>query len=1220
MGSTYRCENPNCGFSTDRFEDAGSVTARCPVCHGEATLVDDSDFGDRTHTLGSGGADLTDRTRTLSGGRDVTDRPELDDSHKATMSLPETDSGGEPDRWTLSLPSGHTQERRNNETRPGASPPPATIGRFQIQACLGEGAFGIVYRAYDPQLDRPVALKVAKPGSLDTPEKRDRFLVEAKSAANLRHPNIVPLYEIGSEGDSLFICSALIEGRTLECWMQEEGGQFPPEEAVRITRRLAEALAYAHSVGIIHRDVKPQNVLVDARNEPHLTDFGLAARQTPGEERSSRDRFVLGTPAYMAPEQAEGASEEASDQYSLGCSLYEMLAGVTPFAGGPIQQIYLHKSEPAPPLRRARRDISRDIEAICRKTLEKNPRARYADCGELAEDLRRYAAGEPTKARPPGRLERVAKWAKRSPFQAATALTVAGLIVAVFAVIYSQKEAAAKDARIQGNELAELRRSDGVRAALTDLYQLCRTAADEAKRLGASEGKALPKWAEVERDASSAVRLVENEPDRDKLALLPLIRELREEARLQLADARSRAEARASFPALQLLHGEAVLFGSEYSGLDANQNADRTRDAVKRGLELFRVTPDNDGPPVVDRDYFNDRERSLIADRCCELLLLDVERLARPIPGEHIDVLKARLREAVKRIDRSERLFDPSAPTRIGQEFRARCLKVLGDQEGSEAAKKSAAGIEPRLAADQVLLALDRYRKGDFTEAIGMLSAALREQPDHFGADYLLAVCRLRKGQYPEAREGLSRCLEKQPKLVWPKLLRAYAAIEMRRFDEAEADLDAVAKNPPDGMAAYVARVNRGVLDINRRRFDAAIDNLKAAIKEKPGASSAHLNLAVTYLKRGEILVPAVALHGGGAFLAAEAGSAASRKDALNALDEGVRNCPPNVRIFHERGRVRLTLGDFTGAQEDFRRAVELAVDQNSGSTLADDLIELGRLMVRDGQHPEAIRAFRTALIVRPDRAVAHRLLAQPLLAIGKTKEAGEALDQYLQTVPLTPGIAPTPEQKKTLAEIYQARGQVFEDEARAYRTRGVLHLSRNSLRPAIDSYTHSLNYVPDAETYCFRGWAYLLVNAPELAESDFEDALQLNPRSANALLGRANARVKVGKLKEAVRDADEGVKLAENDVRHLYNAARVYAQAVPTMKKNTPFAKGVEGAFHATCERKAVELLRQALERTPVTERPNFWQSYIEKDSAFENIRNGNLLTALNKEYDRPR
>jgi WD40 repeat protein/Flp pilus assembly protein TadD len=309
---------------------------------------------------------------------------------------------------------------------------PDSIGRFQVRCRLGEGAFGTVHHAHDPHLDREVALKVAKPGTINTPQRVERFLREARSAAQLRHPNIVPLFEAGQDSGHYYIASAYIRGESLEATL--ERGPLSYRESVAIVQKLAEALAYAHEQGIVHRDVKPANTMLDEKGQPLLMDFGLAVRHHESE-RLTQDGAILGTPLYMPPEMAAGQRGEAlpaSDQYSLGVVLYEMLCGRAPFDGKPEVVLYHHlQTEPVSP-RRHRPDIPRDLETICLKTLAKRPQDRFFSCQELAADLRRFLDGEPIKARRHSLAERLVRWCRREP-KLAAASGVAVLALAAVA-------------------------------------------------------------------------------------------------------------------------------------------------------------------------------------------------------------------------------------------------------------------------------------------------------------------------------------------------------------------------------------------------------------------------------------------------------------------------------------------------------------------------------------------------------------------------------------------------------------------------------------------------------------------------------------------------------------------------------------------------------------------------------------------------------------------
>ena len=335
---------------------------------------------------------------------------------------------------------------------------PARIGRFEVRALLGAGGFGSVYRAHDPLLGREVALKVAHPGLVENPAQRERFLREGRAAARLRHPHLVPVFDAGCEGGTYYMAAAYVEGKTLATARKQS--ELDLRQSVAVVRQLAEALAYAHRQGIVHRDVKPANVLLDARNEAHLTDFGIAHQQGSAE-KLTHDGAILGTPAYMAPEQAAGRQGDplpASDQYSLGVVLYELLTGQTPFTGPPVAILHgvLHQ-QPEPP-RKRNATVPRDLERICLKTLAKRPEDRYANCQALADDLRRFLEGEAVKARPLGLPERAWRWGKREPrLAAATAAAALSLLAAVLVpLIWSLLLAkAAADNRDKASRLAQ---------------------------------------------------------------------------------------------------------------------------------------------------------------------------------------------------------------------------------------------------------------------------------------------------------------------------------------------------------------------------------------------------------------------------------------------------------------------------------------------------------------------------------------------------------------------------------------------------------------------------------------------------------------------------------------------------------------------------------------------------------------------------------------------
>ncbi len=313
---------------------------------------------------------------------------------------------------------------------PGGTP----FGRYVLQARLGEGGMGVVWRAWDPELSRPIALKQVLCFGEVPRELADRFAREARLAASLHHPHIVALRDAGLVGGCPFLAMDLVEGRA---WVEDlppvaarEGGP-PPDlrRHLRILAQVAAAAGYAHRQGVVHRDLKPANVLIDARGDAFVTDFGLA-RNLGDDVRLTRTGESLGTPGYMSPEQRAGLDVgPTADVWSLGVILYQLLTGLLPWPPEDLDPDRLLVPPPSPS--RVRTDVPADLEAVCLRALDPEPAARFADAGEFADELERWLAGKPVRTKPPGVWRQLRRTLRqpRVAIPAAAALLVLGTLL-----------------------------------------------------------------------------------------------------------------------------------------------------------------------------------------------------------------------------------------------------------------------------------------------------------------------------------------------------------------------------------------------------------------------------------------------------------------------------------------------------------------------------------------------------------------------------------------------------------------------------------------------------------------------------------------------------------------------------------------------------------------------------------------------------------------------
>jgi len=397
-----------------------------------------------------------------------------------------------------------------------SAPLPSRIGCYEIRARLGVGASATVYRGFDPRLNREVAVKVLHPGHQINPHFEERFARDARFAADLQHAHIVQIFEIGDHEGRPFIALQLIRGETLEDRIKQANGQaLDFHESAEIVRLVAAALDHAHRRGIIHRDVKPSNILLDDQGEPHLTDFGLA-RKLEGEIALTMQGQILGTPAYLSPEQADGNSKEVdgrSDVYALGVILFRLLTGRLPFESNSLESLIRQKLTSDPPgPRQFSPAVPRDLDTICHKALERLPNDRFASAGEMADELWRWLDGEPIRSRPLSCRERLKRWMRRNRLAAKVTAAAAALLLLVggtLGALLFEKHQQVRDNEIRSITEARTRAEVEVRGLLLT----ART------RMGIPTYGRRTEAQEALLAAKDARQLIVAGPERDKLDL-----------------------------------------------------------------------------------------------------------------------------------------------------------------------------------------------------------------------------------------------------------------------------------------------------------------------------------------------------------------------------------------------------------------------------------------------------------------------------------------------------------------------------------------------------------------------------------------------------------------------------------------------------------------------------------------------------------------------------
>ena len=729
---------------------------------------------------------------------------------------------------------------------PPEEPPLPAVPGYEVEAVLGRGGMGVVFRARHIRLNRLVALKTAIAGSYASPHERERFRREAEAMAGLRHANIVQVYDVGDSDGRPYFTMELIEGGSLA--QKVAGTPQPARPASALLATLAEAVHAAHQGGVVHRDLKPANILFTSDGTPKITDFGLARRLESGWGLTLTG-VAVGTPSYMAPEQAEGRSREvgpAADIYALGAILYECLTGRPPFraetAAETLRQVI--SQDPAPPSR-LNAAVPRDLETICLKCLEKDPRRRYASAAALAEDLHRFRRGEPTLARPVGHLGRGLRWVRRNPSRAALAATALVLVgLAIGGGVWRVQQRAERRAELRSEVGVAVAQAEGLRKRYH--FHVARELLEQARQL---LGPAGPD--DLRRQVDQA------------RADLELVEGL-DSARMRAPNA---AGGRFEAADLDPLYEEAFAkAGLGRPGDDGEAVAGRVRGSAvsaeivaalddwasvtqgpARRAWLLAVARRADPDPVRDRlrqpELWQDASslkrivRELRGEALSPPLLTALVRVSRNSPGELVPLLTA-------------------AQARFPQDFwlnleLAWALDAAQQSDEALGYLRVALALRPEAPLAHNNLGVILARKGRLDEAISHYQHILRLDPGYALAHVNLGLALYRKGHPDEAVRYSKQALQLNPKSAEAHRILARVLQDEGRLDEAISRYQELIRLDPKGAAAV--HFDLGLALQGMGQLDEAMAEYRRATQLDPKWAPAHYQLGACWQVRGRL-------------------------------------------------------------------------------------------------------------------------------------------------------------------------------------------------------------------------------------------------------------------------------------------------------------------------------------------------------------------------------
>ncbi len=962
-----------------------------------------------------------------------------------------------------------------------------TFGRYRIKRKIAEGGFGAVYEVYDPQLDRIVALKLLK---LRTEVEREQFEKEAKLVARLRHPNIIAVHELGVLDRQPYFTMDFIDGKTLRDLLHEKG-RLPVREAFRIAATAADALAYAHSNGIVHRDMKPENVFMDTEDRIYVGDFGIAkqVKDARGQVTSSR---VVGTPHYMSPEQANGELfDQRSDVWALGIVLYEMLCGICPFEGRAVVNIFkkIWLSDPTPP-RKLNSRVSPDANTIVLKCLEKEPDRRYASATELKADIERYLHGDPIEARPIGVIEKLWRRTKRNKIASLGIAAILTAVVVVVLILWSHS--AARETELRTRRADAARMLDEARTAFTnheyekalELVSKSLTLHSEREEARELKEECARRMEDVKKATDSLVRGVgEIDPARaleliqSTLAILEDDWYAHQQHGLALercgrvddalaafqkaADLAKRQENTAN--RIESLYRSAIAYWNRQEF----ESAHRVTEEVKQ-LAGNRKTVATLTLKAVDEGSDKRYEESLRhAQEAFELdksntIALFYKAFALSGLGRHKEAVETysrciwefdRTRNAAwltwsynnRGSDRVEirdfagAIEDYTQAIQLNPKHifafnnRGNVKSDTGDYDGAIEDYNEALRLDPKFAGAYSNRANARLKKGDYDGAISDHNSVLQLRPGDVQALCRRADVKRVKGDYDGAMSDYAKTLQINPNYAAAFHGRALTRRDKGDDSGAMADFNETLRLNPNYASAYFHRAS---IKAKKGDLDGALADYDEAIRLDPRFPAAYGNRANAKCDKGDL------------------------KGALADYNEALRQNPNFPDAYNNRGLLKATVGDHKGALSDYNRAIKLRPNdpesyfnrallsmnrRNLNATIADytrvlqlrpdDFVAYGNrgtAKAQSGDTDGAIADFTKALQLNPTYVMA---LCNRAISRREKGDYGDSVEDARKAARLMPG------DSRPLALIAEAYSCKRDKERCLDALRGMLRL-----------------------------------------------------------------------------------------------------------------------------------------------------------------------------------